>query len=83
MNVLQSKEINEFYNPRITRFKLLYNHIKEELEQAYATYKGKELDQEARKGIQQKIHDLEEQLQVVQERIDVLEKLKQEKLNEL
>lgn len=83
MKLAQSKEVEEFYNPRIIRFKQLQNHIKEELEQAYASYKQQDADDEAKKGMENRINELKEQLKGVQERIDVLIKLKQEKLNEL
>ncbi|HBI03799.1 MAG TPA: hypothetical protein DDY49_07210 [Paenibacillaceae bacterium] len=83
MTIAKTKEVEEFFNPRIIRFKQLQNHIKEELEQAYASYNKNDVDGESRKGMENHIKELEEQLNGVQERVDVLEKLKQEKLNEL
>lgn len=83
MTLAKSKEVEEFYNPRIIRFKQLQNHIKEELEQVYVSYNKNDVEGESREGMANHIKELEEQLNGVQERIDVLEKLKQEKLNEL
>jgi septation ring formation regulator EzrA len=83
MTIAKSKEVEEFYNPRIIRFKQMHNHIKEELEQISASYREDAMDSESRERIENQINELEEQLKVVEERIDVLEKLKQEKLNEL
>lgn len=68
-----SHEVEEFYNPRIARFQALKNHLKQELKQAYTAFDRKDMEREP---VKLRIDQLEEQILGVQERIDVLEKLK-------
>lgn len=73
MTTAKYQEVEEFFNGRIANFQILEKDLKVALEQAFVT------PQIAK----QRIEDLQEQLKVFKERIRVLEKLKQEQLNEL
>lgn len=70
MTTKNYKEVEAFFNERIANFRRLEKDLKVALEESHVTYN------------KQRMRELEEQLNVFNERIRVLEKLKQEQLNE-